>query len=247
MLYTIEKEIISSKVIEKGNIAGTWKYGYNDKYDVVIISKDGTIGEIYNINGVNIALPAQTEEVENRNNHWETVEYPKELQRIKTIFDWDRTDNKFKAKWDDYIDQEFNRRDNGFWFINNSIPTYITGTHYMYLQWSKIDVGLPDFRESNRIFFIFWEACKADDRCFGMCYLKNRRSGFSFMSSAEMVNQATITKDARFGILSKTGDDAKKMFTDKVVNISLSYPFFFKPIQDGMDKPKTELVSCAGI
>ena len=241
MLYTIEKDIISSKIIEKGNIAGTWKYGYNEKHDVVIISKDGTIGEIYNINGVNIALPAQNEEVENRNNHWEVIEYPKELQRIKTIFDWDRTDNKFKAKWDDYIDQEFNRRDNGFWFINNSVPTYITGTHYMYLQWSKIDVGLPDFRESNRIFFIFWEACKADDRCFGMCYLKNRRSGFSFMSSAEMVNQATITKDARFGILSKTGDDAKKMFTDKVVNISLSYPFFFKPIQDGMDKPKTEL------
>lgn len=74
-----------------------------------------------------------------------------------------------------------------------------------------------------------------------MCYLKIRRSGFSFMSSAEGVNKATITKDARVGILSKTGSDAKKMFTDKVVPISNNYPFFFKPIQDGMDKPKTEL------
>tara|TARA_B100000497_G_scaffold50139_1_gene57750 strand:+ start:18 stop:1838 length:1821 start_codon:yes stop_codon:yes gene_type:complete len=111
----------------------------------------------------------------------------------------------------------------------------------MYLQWTKIDIGLPDFREANRIFFIFWEACKADKRCFGMCYLKNRRSGFSFMSSSETVNQATISRDARLGILSKTGSDAKKMFTDKVVPISNHYPFFFKPIQDGMDKPKTEL------
>jgi hypothetical protein len=51
----------------------------------------------------------------------------------------------------------------------------------------------------------------------------------------------TITKDARIGILSKTGSDAKKMFTDKIVPISNNYPFFFKPIQDGMDKPKTEL------
>lgn len=33
----------------------------------------------------------------------------------------------------------------------------------------------------------------------------------------------------------------KKMFTDKIVPISNNYPFFFKPIQDGMDKPKTEL------
>ena len=74
-----------------------------------------------------------------------------------------------------------------------------------------------------------------------MCYLKNRRSGFSFMSSCEAVNQATISRDARIGILSKTGGDAKKMFTDKVVPISNNYPFFFKPIQDGMDKPKTEL------
>jgi hypothetical protein len=111
----------------------------------------------------------------------------------------------------------------------------------MYLQWAKIDVGAAEFRESNRLFFIFWEACKADQRCYGMCYLKNRRSGFSFMASGETVNQATISSDSRFGILSKTGSDAKKMFTDKVVPISVNYPFFFKPIQDGMDRPKTEL------
>ena len=60
------------------------------------------------------------------------------------------------------------------------------------------------------------------------------------MSSCEGVNQATITKDAALAY-SKTGSDAKKMFTDKVVPISNNYPFFFKPIQDGMDKPKTEL------
>tara|TARA_R110000824_G_scaffold1476_4_gene7392 strand:- start:278 stop:1948 length:1671 start_codon:yes stop_codon:yes gene_type:complete len=61
------------------------------------------------------------------------------------------------------------------------------------------------------------------------------------MSSCEVVNTATINKNARIGILSKTGADAKKMFTDKVVPISYNYPFFFKPIQDGMDRPKMEL------
>ena len=61
------------------------------------------------------------------------------------------------------------------------------------------------------------------------------------MASSELVNQATISSDSRFGILSKSGSDAKKMFTDKVVPISVNYPFFFKPIQDGMDRPKTEL------
>ena len=172
---------------------------------------------------------------------WAVQEYPKELKRIKSIFDWQTYPDEFKSNWEGYIDEEFNRRDGGYWFYNKGTPTYITGTHYMYLQWSKIDVGNPDYREANRLFFIFWEACKADTRSYGMCYLKNRRSGFSFMASGETVNLATISSDARFGILSKSGSDAKKMFTDKVVPISVNYPFFFKPIQDGMDRPKTEL------
>jgi hypothetical protein len=61
------------------------------------------------------------------------------------------------------------------------------------------------------------------------------------MGSSECVNTGTLAKDSRVGILSKTGSDAKKMFTDKVVPIANRLPFFFKPIQDGMDKPKTEL------
>jgi hypothetical protein len=218
-----------------------WDYGYNKKHDIIVISKDGTIGDIYEINGLKIALPSKPKDIPKGINKWEPVEYPKELARLKTIFDWNAQPNEFKVKWVDFIQDAFEKRDVGTWFINRGKPTYITGSHYMYLQWSKIDVGLPDFRESNRIFWIFWEACKADDRCFGMCYLKNRRSGFSFMSSSEIVNQGTLSKDAKLGILSKTGADAKEMFTGKVVPIQRHYPFFFKPIQDGMDNPKTEL------
>ena len=239
-LYEVIKDPIPKDVLTKGNKAGSWEYGYNPKYDVIVISKDGTIGPVYEINGLKIALPFP-KHVEDRGGKWVPQEYPKELSKLKTIFDWNKYDNQFKGKWVDYIETEFDRREHGFWFLNKKQKTYITGTHYMYLQWTKIDIGLPEFRESNRIFFIYWEACKADTRCFGMCYLKNRRSGFSFMSSSELVNIGTITKNARLGILSKTGSDAKIMFTDKVVPISTNYPFFFKPVQDGMDKPKTEL------
>jgi hypothetical protein len=240
-LYTILTDYIENRVISTKNRHKTWDYGYNKDYDIVVISKDGTIGQIYQVNGVKIALPPTPEKIENNNNRWVAKEYPSELQKIKTIFDWNRRDNLFKSKYVDFIENEFDKRDNGYWFMNNGVPTYITGTHYMYLQWTKIDVGLPDFRESNRIFYIYWEACKADNRSFGMCYLKNRRSGFSFMSSSEIGNTGTIVRDSRIGILSKTGPDAKKMFTDKVVPIVRNYPFFFKPIQDGMDNPKTEL------
>ena len=240
-LYSIGKKAVPEDVINSRNKTKSWQYGYDEEYDIVVISKDGTIGDIYDINSVKIALPQTPKDVEVGDNKWVASEYPKELSRVKTMFDWNKRTREFQSKWIGYVENEFDRREYGHWFVNNGSPTYVTGSHYMYLQWTKIDVGLPDFRESNRIFFIYYEACKADNRCFGMIYLKNRRSGFSFMSSAEIVNQATMSKDTRFGILSKTGDDAKKMFTDKVVNISINYPFFFKPIQDGMDRPKTEL------
>jgi hypothetical protein len=240
-LYKILPDHIKESVIKKYNKSKKWEHGYNEDYDIVIISKTGQIGDIYEIQNLKIALPLFSAGVKHENKKWQRSEYPKELNKIKSVRDWEAKPEYFKNKWYDYIDEEFERREKGFWFYNKNKYTYITGTHYMYLQWSKIDVGAADFRESNRLFFIFWEACKADPRSYGMCYLKNRRSGFSFMSSAETVNMATITSDARFGILSKSGADAKKMFTDKVVPISVNYPFFFKPIQDGMDRPKTEL------
>jgi hypothetical protein len=244
-LWKEVKDLINPKILKKQNRFKKWEYGYNSDYDFIVISKTGQIGQIIEIQNLRIALPATNEPFKRSENkeeqYWQKAEYPKELSKLKSIFDWEGYNTEFKEEWYDYIDKEFTRREQGFWFYNKGIPTYITGTHYMYLQWSKIDVGAADYREANRLFYIFWEACKADTRCYGMCYLKNRRSGFSFMSSAELVNQATISSDARFGILSKSGSDAKKMFTDKVVPISVNYPFFFKPIQDGMDRPKTEL------
>jgi hypothetical protein len=235
-------EPIKKTTISRLNKGKKWEYGYNKEHDIVVLSNSGQIGEIYEIENLHIALPKVPKEVySNEDKKWKQLEKPKALDKIKTIFDWKAYPEDQKEQWHDYIDREFDRRSSGFWFNNNGTPTFITGTHYMYLQWSKIDVGAPDFREANRLFFIFWEACKADKRCYGMCYLKNRRSGFSFMSSAETVNLATISSDSRYGILSKSGSDAKKMFTDKVVPISINYPFFFKPIQDGMDRPKSEL------
>ena len=240
-LFEVLPNYISKKVLNKKNRYKQWKYGYDKESDVVVISKTGEIGDVYSIQNLKIALPKISNPYKFKKNTWNQIDYPKELEKIKSVFEWNQMPEYFKEKYYDYIDEEFKRRDQGFSFVNKGSSTYITGTHYMYLQWSKIDVGAPEFREANRLFFIFWEACKADSRCYGMCYLKNRRSGFSFMASGETVNMATISSDSRFGILSKSGADAKKMFTDKVVPISVNYPFFFKPIQDGMDRPKTEL------
>ena len=245
-LYAIHSAHLSTKNVKRNNKLKNYKYGYNDDLDCVVISKDGTIGEIFEVQGLRIALPAIPKKVYSNSEKPEDQVFkqtlkPATLSKIKSIHDFQLYPDDIKEKYYEYINSEFDCRSDGYWFMCNGTATYITGTHYMYLNWTKIDVGAPEFRQSNKIFFYFWEACKADYRCYGMCYLKNRRSGFSFMASAETVNQATISKDARFGVLSKSGGDAKKMFTDKIVPISINYPFFFKPIQDGMERPKTEL------
>ncbi len=245
-LYRVVDGYIPKGPLKKKNNGRSWLYGYNEQYDFINISKTGQIGEVVEISGLKIGLPLRPEITPQRSKtkslqYWERAEFPKELQKINSIFQWNEMPSVFKDRWVDYIETEFDRREDGYWFMNKGEPTYITGSHYMYLQWTSIDVGYPDYREANRIFFIFWEACKADKRSFGMTYLKIRRSGFSFMGSSEAVNTGTLAKDSRVGILSKTGSDAKKMFTDKVVPINGRLPFFFKPIMDGMDKPKTEL------
>ena len=245
-LYKIHRDHLDKKSIKTQNKYKKFNYGYNHELDCVVISKNGTLGEIYEIQGLKIGLPQvpkkiDGQELKKKDQYFRKRNQPNSLRKIKTIYDFKGQTENIKESYYKYIDGEFNYRNDGYWFMCNGEPCYITGSQYIYLNWTKIDVGSPDFRHANRIFFYFWEACKADARSYGMCYLKNRRSGFSFMASSECVNQATTSKDSRFGILSKTGADAKKMFTDKVVPISTNYPFFFKPIQDGMERPKTEL------
>lgn len=240
-LYEVVEDHIPQSVIKTKNKNGSWKYGYDEKYDVIIISKDGTLGEIYLIEGLLIGLPLAPSKLETGPNKWVAHTMDPELKKIRSNDEFLSMPPAFQQKHIPYINREWDRRENGLWFMNGNVPTYVTGSHYMYLQHSKIDVGKPDFRESNRVFWIHWEACVADERSFGMDYIKNRRSGFSFMASSEIVDSGTTMSESNLGILSKTGPDAKKMFTGKVVPIANNYPFFFKPIQSGMDKPKTEI------
>ena len=119
---------IKPHVIKRLNKSKKWNYGYNKEHDVIVISKTGQIGEIYEIQNLKIALPKENE-VFTEADKWQTHEYPKALKKIKTIFDWKQYPDDFKEKWYAYIDREFARRHEGYWFNNKGKATYITGTH----------------------------------------------------------------------------------------------------------------------
>jgi len=48
-LYKVLDNYIKASTIKKNNRHKKWKYGYDEDHDMVIISKTGKIGEIYEI------------------------------------------------------------------------------------------------------------------------------------------------------------------------------------------------------
>ena len=92
-------EPIKINTLKRLNKSKKWKYGYNKEHDIVVISKDGTVGEVYEIQNLKIALPKQPKNIKKfKSNKWEVSEYPQQLNRIKTIFDWRNYPNDFKNK-----------------------------------------------------------------------------------------------------------------------------------------------------
>ena len=78
-LVTVLKDYIKPKVLKRLNRYKKWNYGYNEEHDVVVISKTGQVGEVYEIQGLKIALPKEESVIEFEENKWQHTQYPKEL------------------------------------------------------------------------------------------------------------------------------------------------------------------------
>jgi hypothetical protein len=62
-LHKVLKNHIKLKVLNRNNRYKKWEYGYNKEFDIVVISRTGEIGEIYEIQNLKIALPKQSDTV----------------------------------------------------------------------------------------------------------------------------------------------------------------------------------------
>ncbi len=221
--------------------------GYETKG--IKIDPNGTEGQVVELHGLLVVLPKKPRKSQilfhdqpKKLQLWKRTPMPEEMRRIRSMDEWLEKPAEFRNKFRSYIEQEFQRRRDGVWFYNNGEPTYITGRHYMFLQWSKIDIGYPSYLAFQKDIFTHMAACEADPRCFGQLYTKCRRSGYTNICSAVLVDEASQVKEKLLGIQSKTGKDSQEnIFMKKVVAIFRSYPFFFKPIQDGTTNPRMEL------
>lgn len=240
IFYLGEKvDVIDDSTRLLKNKTKSWKYGYNEAIDTVIISKDGTLGEVYRISGINIGLPEppkDKKEIINSellpvNQKWKREELPSGINES----------NWFESRYEKYVNKQFKYRDEGCFIYLNGKLVYITGTYWFFIQWYREESDYPLLRIIQNELMIFWEACKADERSYGMMYGKNRRFGASALGNTEELEAGTIHENKILGTISKKGNDAKKLF-NRLVRAFKRLPPFFKPETDGNSTPKTELV-----
>lgn len=196
-------------------------------------------GYVYNIASKQIehrGIHKRSDIVEEQ--YWERVPLPnwyKDTIKKEDAYEKKRKEDEYPfydEQLENYKKQEWDRRLNGFWFYNNGVATYITGSHYFYLQWWQIDIGYPKFRIPDMEYFYFLQYCIEDPFCMGMIEITKRRFGKTFRGGVFITEYPTRTKMTNGGIQSKTGSDAKKVFGKAVINPFKKLPRFFRPEYD---------------
>ena len=139
----------------------------------------------------------------------------------------------FDVELENFRSQEWDRRLNGVWFMNNGKAEYLTGMHYLFLNWWKIDIGYPSFRKVDQEYFYFLQACIDNPECLGMIELTKRRQGKTVRAGVFMFDLISRSKNKNGGIQSKTASDAKNnVFAKSIVGPFKKLPDFFRPVYD---------------
>jgi len=150
---------------------------------------------------------------------------PTELKRLERMSAEDRA-NRLTLKDQKFIEEEWHKRLNGYWFMNHGVPTYIPGDHYTMLNWWNIDIGSPDYRDKDRRWYLHWNKCVADENCYGMLEMTKRRDGKSVRAGFVLYERTSRMLNSFGGIQSKTESDAGSLFQRAVVKGWKQHPRF---------------------
>jgi len=197
--------------------------------------------------GVQYSLPAipHNREIDNytkpkRDQKFERIDF----EPVFKSLDFDEDGNPlFTDAMIKFINRELDRIDDGHFFYNNGTLTYITGHHYMYLNyWTLEDGEQPDYRDCDRKWWYFKDYCEKQTYVDGIIRSKKRREGATSQECCDLVRTAIRKKKAFCGVVSKTGDDAKSAFIDMIKNGYESLPIFLVPLDVEDPDSQTSIV-----
>jgi hypothetical protein len=206
------------------------------------------MSDFVTIMGMKINLPEINEhtyienwgEADIKEQYWRRKELPSFFQLVE----YDKDGNALLDKQQsEYAREEVRRCKEGFWFYNNGKPTYITGKHYFYLQWWKLEDDVyPDFRDTDRRYFLFLNHWECISWCLGVVRGKKRREGATSQATSNIVYECIFFKNSFCGLTSKTQVDAKAAFTNMIAFGYRQLPVFLKPKQLNNKDSVSELV-----
>jgi hypothetical protein len=176
---------------------------------------------------------------------WRRKELPEIFDDVKKDEDGNALLNAEQAA---YAKEEVRRCKEGFYFMSNGVLTYITGKHYFYLQWWKLEDDIyPDYRDADRRYFLFLNYWECVLWCLGIFRGKKRREGASSQATSNLIYECIFYTNSNCGLVSKTQIDSRDTFTDMAAFGYQQLPIFLKPRQLNREGSVTELVFAAKI
>jgi len=171
---------------------------------------------------------------------WERKPLPEYFEKVE----YDKQGNlTLTPQQEQYASEEVRRCKNGVWAWIGERLRFIPKRYYFYLQYYTLEDGTaPEFREADRLYFLFFEHWFLILWCLGIIRIKKRRQGASSQSCSNILYEAIFFKNSNCGLLSKTKDDSKATFTEMVTAAYRLLPVFLKPKQVNKEDSVTELV-----
>lgn len=206
------------------------------------------MGELIEIYGSKIRLPDEPTDKKEilyydnplKKQKWIKEELPEYFETVEIDKNGDLS---LTPEQEAYANEEVRRCKRGVWAMIGGKLRYLTGRYYFFLRYYILEDGnAPDFREADRLYYLFFNFWFLIEWCLGIIRTKKRRQGASSQSCSNILYEAIFYKNSNCGLISKTKDDSKATFTEMVSNAYQQLPIYLKPRQVNKEDSVTELV-----
>lgn len=124
----------------------------------------------------------------------------------------------------DYVDYWQDKWENGLWFMNNGVPTFITGMHVDHLVFNKFKGIHLWYLEDQRHRFYFRDLSNADNNCDGRVWVKPRRAGLTTEQMTEDIRAALGDFYNRIALQSTTKEICNRTLMKPIIDTYISRP-----------------------
>lgn len=218
---------------------------YKFKYLITGISGEG-IKEVY------LPEPPPDDQVHfKKEDRWVRPEPPRHIKKaIKVLY---AKMNKYSTYYDpSYVspyayeirkweDQQWERFENGFWFWNKGVKTYLTPFYYWYLtEWNPY-FGTPVYRETDKEITYWLLYLEEDPNCYGGLLNTIRRYGKSAIMAGWMVRRTTTNFSHYSGCQGESDDKIEAFWKTHVIKPFRKLNGYVTPVYDTTSKQTADI------